>query len=313
MAGIERPFSRRGFFMATAAAAVSTAAMSQDKPHLSGDVDAHSHIWTNDTAKYPLANGQPASNLIPPTFSAEELLAIARPLGVSRVVLIQHRPYFGVDNSYLADVMAAFPGVFSGVACIDEQAADVAGEMRRLKRQGFRGFRIRPGEGGTTLWKESPGIRRMCETATSEGLAICPLVTPDHLGQVKELADAWPELAIVVDHFGRVGQGGDFPEADVRALLRLAKHKHVRVKVSAFYFLGRKRPPYDDLAPLIRMVRDAFGAERMMWGSDCPYQLGGENTYAASLKLVREGLDFLSETERRALLKTTAEKVFFPA
>ena len=52
----------------------------------------------------------------------DELLAIARPLGVSRVVLIQHRPYFGVDNSYLADVIAAYPGVFSGVACIAAEA-----------------------------------------------------------------------------------------------------------------------------------------------------------------------------------------------
>ncbi len=84
-------------------------------------VDAHSHIWTNDVARYPLVDGQPASKLAPPTFTAEELLLIAKPVGVSRIVLIQHKPYFGVDNRYLEDTIAKFPGVFAGVACINAE------------------------------------------------------------------------------------------------------------------------------------------------------------------------------------------------
>ena len=42
------------------------------------------------------------------------------------------------------------------------------------------------------------------------------------------------------------------------------------VKVSAFYALGAKQPPYDDLVALIRPVYDAFGAQRLIWASDCP-------------------------------------------
>jgi predicted TIM-barrel fold metal-dependent hydrolase len=47
-----------------------------------------------------------------------------------------------------------------------------------------------------------------------------------------------------------------------------------------------------------------------MWATDCPYQVDDE-TYEASLALVRDGLPFLNEAEREAILRGTAERVFF--
>jgi predicted TIM-barrel fold metal-dependent hydrolase len=276
-----------------------------------GIVDAHSHIWTPDIERYPLANGQPASVLAPPSFTADELLAVARPLGVDRVVLIQHKPYHGLDNRYLADAIAAYPGVFGGVACIEAAAPRPDLEMQRLKSLGFRGFRITPGEGGTTRWSQSEGMRLMWAVAAAEGLAICPLIGADHLNQVEEMCGRFPDTRVVIDHFARIGGDGEFRDADLKQLTGLARFPHVHVKVSAFYYLGRKRPPYDDLVPMIRRVFEAYGPSRLMWGSDSPYQLGGENSYAASLKLMREGLDFLTDEDRSWLLRKTATAVFF--
>jgi predicted TIM-barrel fold metal-dependent hydrolase len=47
---------------------------------------------------------------------------------------------------------------------------------------------------------------------------------------------------------------GKIREADVRALLELAAYANVYVKVSAFYALGRKQTPHEDLPPLARRV-----------------------------------------------------------
>ena len=44
-------------------------------------IDAHSHIWTPDVAHYPLAEGFAVADMKPPSFTAEELLAICRPAG----------------------------------------------------------------------------------------------------------------------------------------------------------------------------------------------------------------------------------------
>ena len=83
------------------------------------------------------------------------------------------------------------------------------------------------------------------------------------------------------------------------------------MKVSAYYALGQKQPPYLDLGPMIRRVREAFGAERLMWASDCPFQVLGQHTYADSVELIRSRLDFLSTEDREWILKKTAERVFF--
>jgi predicted TIM-barrel fold metal-dependent hydrolase len=85
------------------------------------------------------------------------------------------------------------------------------------------------------------------------------------------------------------------------------------VKVSAFYALGQKKPPHDDLVPMIRKLFESFGPKRLMWGSDAPYQLQGGNTYRASIGLVRDRLDFLTKADRDWLLAKSAEAVYFHA
>ena len=62
---------------------------------------------------------------------------------------------------------------------------------------------------------------------------------------------------------------------------------------------------------MIRQLRDAYGAERLMWATDCPYQVQEGHTYGDSVALIRDRLDFLSEDEKASILRKTAEKVFF--
>jgi predicted TIM-barrel fold metal-dependent hydrolase len=62
---------------------------------------------------------------------------------------------------------------------------------------------------------------------------------------------------------------------------------------------------------MIRRLVDAFGPQRLMWASDCPFQVQGEHTYESSIALIRDQIDFLSETDKQWLLRKTAEKVFF--
>ncbi|MFM7075705.1 MAG: amidohydrolase family protein, partial [Planctomycetaceae bacterium] len=92
-------------------------------------VDAHVHVWTPDTARYGLAAGFTEADLAPPSFTAEELLALCRPAGVSRVVLIQ-MSFYGFDNAYMLACMRRHAPAFSGVAIVDHDAPGVADSMR---------------------------------------------------------------------------------------------------------------------------------------------------------------------------------------
>ncbi len=115
----------------------------------------------------------------------------------------------------------------------------------------------------------------------------------------------------MIDHFARIGISGKIDSASLDQLCGLAKNPDVFVKVSAFYALGKKQAPYDDLAPMIRRLLDAYGPSRLMWASDNPYQVQAPHRYVDSLALIRDRIDFLSAGDKEHLLRKTAELVYF--
>ena len=105
-----------------------------------------------------------------------------------------------------------------------------------------------------------------------------------------------------------------FPPSRSRALCRLARHREVTVKLGPFHVLSEQQPPYLDLLPLLRRVIDAFGPDRCMWETDVggPVPMSDpEGVYAASVELVLENVDFLSDGDREYVLYRTAERVLF--
>ncbi|MCB1275762.1 amidohydrolase family protein [Prosthecobacter sp.] len=300
--------TRRSFLASTAAFAGCSLVPSARK----GDwIDAHVHVWTPDVEKYPLARGYAISDMRPPSFTPEQLFAHCRPEGVRRIVLIQ-MSYYQYDNRYMLDMMRAHPGVFSGVAIVDEHAEDVSGTMRSLVRQGVRGFRINAGKAGNLSdWIGSAGMATLWKTAAELKVSVCPLINPDTLPLIDKMCEWYPDTSVVVDHFARLGMAGPAKPAEVRNLLRLARHPKTHVKASAFYALGTKKAPYLDMGGLVRQVRDAFGPQRVMWASDCPFQVDPGHNYHDSIALIRDRLDFLSDQDKAWMLRGTAEKVFF--
>jgi predicted TIM-barrel fold metal-dependent hydrolase len=274
-------------------------------------IDAHAHVWSPDVEQWPLADGKKREDLQPQSFTPEEVLAVAEPEGVGRVVLIQHHIYHGWDNRYLIDCARRFPDRFVVVGMVDDTQPRPDARMRELLPERVKAFRITSWIRGQGKWLEGDGMAAMWRCAAETGQAMCCLINPEDLPAVDAMCGKYSDTPVVIDHFARIGVEGTIREADVAALLRLARHKRVSAKLSAFYALGKKQPPYDDLVPMIRRVLDAFGPERCMWASDSPYQLGGDNTYAASIGLIRDRLDGLSEEDRTWLLSKTAERVYF--
>ncbi len=274
-------------------------------------IDAHSHIWTPDVAHYPLAEGFKVEDMKPPSFTAEQLLATCRPAGVGRVNLIQ-MSFYRFDNRYMLDMIKLYPDRFVGTAIVDPLGESPDRAMLDLKPKGVRAFRIAPNFSKLppSRWLEPRGYQAMFAASAGHKLALSCLINPDAFPEVDRMARAFPEATVIIDHLGRIGAGGTIESADVDALCALAKHPGIFVKVGAFYALGKKTPPYLDLAPLIRRVVQAFGAERCMWESDCPFQVT-RDTYLDSIALVRDKLDFLTDDQKDALLRRTAERVLF--
>ena len=174
-------------------------------------IDAHVHVWTDDFDRYPLSPPFQESDMNPKTFYPEELLAHAEPSGVDRIVLIQ-MSYYQFDNTYMLDVMEAYPGVFSGIAIVDWEAEKPDETMLQLAEQGIRGFRIYPTDKPIENWLDGPGFERMFAAGAAHNLAICPLINPDALPTLSRQCERFPDTPVIIDHFARIG--ADQPVCD---------------------------------------------------------------------------------------------------
>ncbi len=274
-------------------------------------IDAHVHVWTPDTAHYPLGPGYKPGDMQPRSFTPEELFKHSKPAGVNRVNLIQ-MSFYGFDNNYMLDMIALYPDVFVGTAVIDVHAESPDKLMTELAKKKVRAFRIHPrlSKLPPAKWLEPAGYARMFEAGAKNNQAMSCLIDPDALPELDRMCRKFPETPVIIDHLCRIGANGTIDDKDVDSLCAMAQHKKVMVKVGAFYALGKKEPPYTDLAPMIRKVVKAFGVRRCMWESDCPFQVVSHK-YEDSIDLVRKRLDFLTDDDRDWLLHRTAEEFFF--
>ncbi len=315
---LELPINRRDMLAAGAVALGAGTMLAHAADSLDGLpwIDAHSHIWPPKADKFPLAPGKTEKDLSPPSFTDDELMALARPEGVGRVVLIQHSVYHLFDNSYLIDAVRRHPKLFRVQGMIDDRQPNPGARMKELLTQGVTGFRITPfilKESDQAGWLDAAGMQEMWRTGAETRQAMCCLINASNLPGVEAMCEKNPDTPVVIDHFARIGVDGQFKDSDVSALCKLARFKHATVKLSAYYALGRKTPPHLELIPMIKRLLDAFGPQRLMWASDCPYQVQGGNNYRSSISLIRDRLDGISESDRNWLLAKTAEKVFFYA
>ena len=117
--------------------------------------------------------------------------------------------------------------------------------MRSMLGQGVTGFRIeRACAKGDASWLGSAGVARMWAVAAETRQAVCCMAHPEDLGNISAMCGRFPGTTVVIDHLGSIGENKNFggtgvvEDWELRALLGLAEHPRVHVKLSAFYALG---------------------------------------------------------------------------
>lgn len=289
--------NRRDFL----ASAVAAASMHSAAPYLL--VDSHVHVWDTDP-RFPFASG--ATVPVGIDASAPALLRKMRANGVSRTVLIQVIHYKW-DNRYLVAVLHAYPGRFAGVCRVDPESAAAAEDLSYWTEQGCRGVRLSPAADARGDWirgAHMPALWRRCEELKVPMTLLLPV---SRLRDIVPLLEKFPGLTTVIDHMA------DCPVDDSQGfqLLRsLARYPRVYVKVSHPWSLSKLPYPYPDVAAMIARLRDAFGADRLMWGTDWPIK-PELLSYDRRVALYRDGLSFLSSSEHQELLAGTATRVWF--
>ena len=211
--------------------------------------------------------------------------------GVDQAVLIQ---FWGQDdNSYHAHVQRRFPGRFANVVYVDPSRPDAIDDLARLAEQGASGVRLRPqtrspGDDPLAIWRAAARL----DLTVSCGGAFFRDEADDDFTRVIE---AVPQTRIVIEHLGAASRPDktDAERALRRRAIALARFANVFMRIPGLgEFATRALPPrpgkpfVEPIPDLLQVVYDAFGPDRMMWGSDFPNTSQREG-YANALNLCR--------------------------
>lgn len=247
-------------------------------------VDAQVHIWGADTPERPWPrpkNGlkQVAVHQVVP-YSAEFLLDEMSKAGVDRIVIVP--PSWEGDRNDLGLAAAqAHPDRFAVMGRLDIEAPDAKKQIAGwLDQPGMLGLRF----AFHTPLLEIPLVNGQVDWVWAEaekaGVPIMVLAQHRHMPLIDRVAERHPGLRLVMDHLGLAGDAKDdaaFAELD--KLLALARRPNVAVKATVLPFFSTDKYPYRNLHPYIRRVYDAFGPQRIFWGTDlsrlpCTYRQG---------------------------------------
>ena len=279
-------------------------------------IDSHQHFWSYDASEYPWIGesmGVLRRDFLPPDL--EPHLAAH---GLDGSVAVQARQSLAETRWLLqlarehARVVVPVMGPVMGiVGWVDLCSEEVGAQLAELGPDpllvGVRHVaQDEPDDRFLVRADFQRGIARLAE----HGLRYDLLVYPRQLPAAEELVRAFPEQPFVLDHVAKppIAEGRLDPWRD--DLRRLAEHPNVCCKVSGLVTEAdwkSWRPA--DFGPYLEVVREAFGEERLMYGSDWPVCLVAGD-YGAVAGLAESFAAELSEEGRRAFFGGNAARFY---
>jgi predicted TIM-barrel fold metal-dependent hydrolase len=265
-------------------------------------IDTHLHCWELSSEKYPW---NPLASVAPTyAWTVERELDVMDQYGIDKGLLVQPSMYRW-DNRYnLFNGLQKYPDRFRMIGLVDPQAKNVEMVVRELAGEGVSGVRLAPMMRRDIPWYNDPKADRVWSCCGELGLTL--LVIPEQVAGARAAIARFPENKIIVDHLARPDAATD--PRQLEDLLTLAEFKNVFVKASALSFMSKEPYPHMDILAYLRRLFQAFGADRLMWGTDTPMSTKPE-TIPSQLKLIELGLPEASPKEIAMIQGNTAARL----
>ncbi|ACP27102.1 amidohydrolase 2 [Sinorhizobium fredii NGR234] len=270
-------------------------------------IDSHQHYWTLGLGH----NDWPGPDLRPifRDFGPDDLKPHLTAAGIGSTVLVQAAPNVA-ETDFLLEIAAREETVAAVVGWVDILGSSAGSELQRLKgHPKFRGIRPMLQGIAETAWILRPEAIATLEMLPHMDLRFDALIQPRHLPVIAALADRLPNLPIVVDHGAKpfIAEGRLEPWATDMAAL--ARRPNVHVKLSGLVTEAGGNWSVERLHPYATHLIGAFGAERVMFGSDWPVVLLDAD-YAEWFAAAQALTATCSEAERQAIFLGTAARFY---
>jgi predicted TIM-barrel fold metal-dependent hydrolase len=267
-------------------------------------IETHVHLFDPDRVPYAAA-----APYKPPAYSLETHVKLVQAADLAHSIIVHPEPYQD-DHRYLEYCFAhePRPGYFKGTCLFDPFREDTPGRVRalverwpkRIVAMRIHEVKMTPEAVGPIRNRDMKDLRMLAfwKSLAGLGVGIQMHFIPGQAGNIHALAAKFPETTVILDHMGRPADG---TEEEYAQVLKLAELPRVIMKYSNWE--GYK----GDLNRLTRRIYDAFGPDRMIWGT-----LG--NTLADYRKQSQrfdELLAFASESDRAKIRGGNAQRLFF--
>ena len=224
-------------------------------------VDAQIHIWSKGT---PSGLHRKVSS-----FTAEEALREMDEAGVHAAVIHPPASWDPDSNAMAVEAARKYPERFAVMG----QFPPTRPELRHLihgwkKQPGMLGLRwalLHPEE---QVWLRDGTLDWLWPAAEQEGLPVS-CMGGLFLKEFRQIAEAHPDLKMILDHCGLVRTGQDEAAfANLDELVALAKLPNVAVKATGAPHYSTQGYPYRNIQDGLQQIFDAFGPTRFFWGTD---------------------------------------------
>ena len=242
-------------------------------------IDSHIHLFDGERPQGATYMGSKAYAAISRVSLPEGYLRLAAPAGIVGAVVVESSGWVE-DNLWYLEIAKDSPVVVGVVGRLDPTKPEFAEYLGRYaKNPLYRGIRTRgffrtEGERGVLVPDAVERLKGLADAdrALDTANPSLPLLEAD-----LRLADAIPDLRIVIDHLP-----GFDPPPDVLAtyetLIReLAARPNIFVKLSQVYHPGPDGAvsmAYEPIRARLDYLIAAFGEDRVMFGTDYPNSYG---------------------------------------
>jgi len=271
-------------------------------------IDAHHHLWQYSQKEYGWIG--PGMGAIARDFGPQDLLRELRACGIDGSLAVQARQSveetdwllaLAERSQFIRGVVGWAPLAFADFPEVLERWSG------RSKLKGLRHIVQAEPDDEFILGKE---FNRGISALARSGLVYDILIYERHLPAVIKFVDSHPNQLFVLDHLAKPRIKDRQLEPWRSCLSELAKRENVYCKLSGMVTEADwKNWTPDELRPYAEVALDAFGAGRLMFGSDWPVCLLGGG-YEKWLATAQELLGNLSAAEKDLVLGGVAAKVY---
>lgn len=271
-------------------------------------IDAHQHFWHFDPVRDSWIT-EGSMSVIRRDFLPKDLQPILQQNGIDGCVAVQ-ADQSETETHFLLDLASQNAFIKAVVGWVDLKADNLAERLDYFKQYPkLKGFRhILQGEKPEFMLDSrfTEGVRLLGE----KGFMYDILVFPKHLKAVKTFLQKMGNQPFVIDHLAKPYIQKGLIKEWAKDMKAIAKHENVMCKISGMVTEADWQNWKEaDFTPYIDIVFEAFGTDRVMYGSDWPVCLVAA-TYEKQLSIVKNYISKLPDTEGRKIMGGNAARFY---